>query len=238
MSERSQSASHPHGSRADTAHARFWRSIDDCAAPGQPANDSVASETAIATPWSRRAFIKLGAASLALAGVAGCSRTPLEKIVPYVDGPPQQTYGKPVYFGSAHTRDGYGTGTLVATHMGRPTKIEGNPLHPASLGGTDIFAQASILDLYDPDRSTVVRRGAAVETWPGFVAALQQRVRPLIPRGGEGLHVLTGTVTSPSLVRMLAAVQRTLPRARWHAWQPLTRDHAYTGTALAFGRPL
>ena len=215
---------------ADRACARFWRSLD--AATATPASDVVA------TPWSRRAFMKLGAASLALAGVTGCSRTPLEKIVPYVDGPSQATYGKPVYFASAHVRDGYAAGTLVATHMGRPTKIEGNPLHPASLGATDVFAQASILDLYDPERSAVVRQGRDIGTWPRFVSAVQQRMRALAGRNGAGLHVLTGAVTSPSLARMLSDVLTKFPNATWHAYQPLSRDHAYAGTALAFGKPL
>jgi molybdopterin-containing oxidoreductase family iron-sulfur binding subunit len=215
------------------AQARFWRALDESTASGAAADAPV-----IAMPWSRRDFMRLGAASLALAGLGGCTRPPLEKIVPYVEGPDQSTYGKPVYFASAHVRDGYASGTLVATHMGRPTKIEGNPLHPASLGATDVFAQASILDLYDPDRSKTVRHGNEVGTWPGFVAALHARMLALDARRGEGLHILTGLVTSPSLAREIDRLRARYPALAWHQYQPLARDNGWRGDMLAFGAPV
>ena len=106
-------------------------------------------------PAGRRNFIKLMAASLALAGIGGCTRQPAESIVPYVRAPEQFVPGKPLYYATALTLGGIATGVLVESHLCRPTKIEGNELHPASLGATDPFAQASILSLYDPDRSQV-----------------------------------------------------------------------------------
>ncbi|HEY4138803.1 MAG TPA: molybdopterin oxidoreductase, partial [Casimicrobiaceae bacterium] len=180
--------------------------------------------------------MKILGASLALAG-GGCARAPLEKIVPYRDGPAQQTYGKPVYYASTISRDGYGTGVLVATQMGRPTKIEGNPHHPASLGATDVFAQAAVLELWDPDRSQTVRQGEAIGTWNGFVGALRVAMQRSGSNRGKGLRILTDTVTSPSLHAQIAALLMRLPEAHWHQWQPLNRDNAYAGTRLAFGVP-
>src|SRR6185369_17138997 len=185
----------------------------------------------------RRRFIQAMAASVALAGGAGCSRPPLETIVPYRDGPAQQRLGKPVLYASTLLRDGYGVGVLVACHMGRPTKIEGNPAHPASLGGTDVFAQGAVLELWDPDRSQVVRNGGAIDTWGAFAAALQTRLRALARRGGEGFRILTEATSSPTLHAQMQALVARYPAARWHQWQPLNRDNTYAGAALAYGAP-
>jgi molybdopterin-containing oxidoreductase family iron-sulfur binding subunit len=209
---------------------RFWRSI----AEAQGHADALAH--AIDAPGSRRDFMRLMGASVALAGLGGCSRPPLETIVPFRDGPQQQTYGEPVFYASALARDGYGLGVLVECNMGRPTKIEGNPLHPASLGATDVFAQASVLELWDPDRSQTVRAGGTIGTWDDFAAALQQRLRVL--RDGAGLRILTETVASPSLHAQLRALLTRFPAVRWHQWQPLNRDNSYAGARLAYGTPL
>src|SRR5438309_927392 len=199
------------------AGRRFWRSLAELE-DGQ--TELAPREEALLDPWSRRKFMKLMAASLALAGTPACSRKPLEKIVPYVRGPAQSEYGKAVFFASAHVRNGYGNGVLVATRMGRPTKIEGNPLHPASLGATDIFAQASVLDLWDPERSATVRRGAELSTWLAFLAALAEQMRDVARRQGAGLRILTETVTSPSLAahaiaRRLGVAPGETPALPW-----------------------
>ena len=134
---------------------------------------------------SRRDFMKLMAASLALAGTAGCSREPLEDIVPYRAGPAETHYGKPVFYASTMTRDGYGHGVLVECNMGRPTKIEGNPAHPGSLGATDVFAQADVLQLWDPDRSqTVIGEGQVMDqgSMTGAQALVPARIRFRCPR--------------------------------------------------------
>ena len=184
---------------------------------------------------ARRDVLKVMAASLALA-TGGCGRVPLEKIVPYRDGPAQDGYGKPVFYASALERDGYGCGVLVETNMGRPTKIEGNPSHPASLGATDIFAQAAVLELWDPDRSTAHWRRGAIDTWPHFAGELQERLRA--SADGDGVVVLTETVTSPTLHDQLAALLARYPRAAWHQYQPINRDAVYAGARLAFGEAL
>jgi molybdopterin-containing oxidoreductase family iron-sulfur binding subunit len=190
---------------------------------------------------ARRRFLKLMAASAALAG-AGCSGPPAETIVPYVRMPEQDVPGQPLFYASAWVRRGYAHGVVVETNMGRPTKVEGNPDHPVSLGATDVFAQASILQLWDPDRSQTVRQNgnedAQISTWAAFDAALEAR-RPQFGRdGGAGLRILTGELTSPTLAAQLAAVLARYPNARWHAWDPLHDDGAADAAQLAFGRPL
>src|SRR6266567_5922302 len=218
--------------QAEAARQAFWRGLDELD------RSQIDSHAAAHEPvsWYRREFMKLMAASLALAGTPGCSRPPLEQIVPYREGPPESTYGEPVFFASAISRDGYGMGVLVETHMGRPTKIEGNPLHPASVGATDIFAQATVLELWDPDRSQLVLHGKNVETWERFLETLQERL--IGSRNGEGVHILAETVTSPTLNRQLRQLAAKYPHARWHQYQPLNRDNVYLGSALAFGEPL
>jgi molybdopterin-containing oxidoreductase family iron-sulfur binding subunit len=212
------------------AHARFWRSIREAEADGDMPPPTLASIT-------RRDFMKVMGASLALAG-AGCGRNPDEKILPYVRGPAQETYGKPVFYASVLPHDGYGIGVLVETNMGRPTKIEGNPSHPASLGATDVFRQASVLELWDPDRSRSVREGKRIATWEDFLGVLHERLRALAARGGDGLRLLTGTVASPSLHARIEAMLARFPNAHWHQWQPVNRDNVHAGGQLAFGEPL
>ncbi len=186
---------------------------------------------------ARRRFLKLMAASAALAG-AGCSGPPGETIVPYVTMPEQGVPGLPMFYATAFVRNGLAHGVLVESNMGRPTKVEGNPDHPVSAGATDVFAQASILQLWDPDRSQAVFRGEEMATWGAFEAALQAR-RPRFERdGGAGLRILTGTVTSPTLAAQIAALKQRLPNLRWHAWNPLHDDGAAHAAQLAFGRPL
>jgi molybdopterin-containing oxidoreductase family iron-sulfur binding subunit len=186
---------------------------------------------------ARRRFLKLMAASAALAG-AGCSGPPAEPIVPYVTMPEQGVPGLPMFYATAFVRHGLAHGVLVESNMGRPTKVEGNPDHPVGAGATDVFAQASILQLWDPDRSQVVFRGDEMAPWGAFDAALQAR-RPRFERnGGAGLAILTGTVTSPTLAHQIADLQRRLPDMRWHAWDPLHDDGAARAAQQAFGRPL
>jgi molybdopterin-containing oxidoreductase family iron-sulfur binding subunit len=186
---------------------------------------------------SRRRFLKLMAASAALAG-AGCSGPPPETIVPYVRMPEQDVPGLPLFYASAFVRRGFAHGVLVETNMGRPTKVEGNPEHPVSLGTTDVFAQASILQMWDPDRSQTVQAGTELSTWAAFEAAWEAR-RPHFARdGGAGLRILSGPATSPTLARQMAALQERYPGARWIVWDPLHDDGAAAASTLAFGRPL
>jgi molybdopterin-containing oxidoreductase family iron-sulfur binding subunit len=177
-------------------------------------------------PTGRRNFLKLMSASLALAGVGACTKQPPETLVPYVRQPEEIVPGRPLYFASAIPMSGTAMPVLVESHMGRPTKIEGNPEHPASRGGTDALTQAAVLDLYDPDRAQTVTHRGQVQGWSAFVAALQQALAAQKARGGAGLHLLTPPVTSPSLAEMLAGILRDYPRARWHQYDPVARPAA------------
>ncbi|MDB5289769.1 MAG: Fe-S-cluster-containing hydrogenase subunit [Phycisphaerales bacterium] len=186
-------------------------------------------------PTTRRSFLKLMGASLALAGVVGCSDFPDDQIVPYVNPPEDIIAGKPLYFASTMPFCGYGMGVLVQTYEGRPTKIEGNPDHPASLGATNVFMQASILDLYDPDRSQSVTRAADASTWSNFLDALQARLNAR--RGdGKGLRLLTSTITSPSLADRIQELLRRYPGSRWHTHEPTSHAGVSGHAAGGVGR--
>ena len=186
-------------------------------------------------PVSRRHFWKLSGASLALAGLTACTRQPDEKIVPYVEQPEQIIPGKPLWFATAMPHAGGAIGLLVESHMGRPTKVEGNPRHPASLGSTDAFAQASVLDLYDPDRSQVVLRNGRISSRTSFLEHLNAVLDAQRAVNGAGLRILTETVTSPTLAHQLQAVLQAFPKAQWQQYEPAGRDNARAGTRLAFG---
>ncbi|TMA93851.1 MAG: molybdopterin oxidoreductase, partial [Deltaproteobacteria bacterium] len=185
----------------------------------------------------RRDFLKLMGASLALAGLNACGRAaPVDKkIVPYVNQPETMVIGKPMFFATAFPMSGVGTGVLVESHEGRPTKIEGNPNHPASLGATDAFAQASILTLYDPDRSQVVSNAGRISTWNAFLTAINDDLEAERLSGGAGLRILTETVTSPTLANQFRQLLAKFPRAKWHQYEPVNRDNARAGARLAFG---
>ena len=156
----------------------------------------------------RRRILQLMGASLALGGVAGCGPTTTpDEAVPYVEAPPGVVPGLPRTFATAFTRDGYATGVLLVHQMGRPIKVEGNPEHPASLGATGVLAQASILDLYDPDRSPAILRQGRIAAAGAFTKALALRADDLARRGGEGLRLLGGAATSPTLAAQLAALR-------------------------------
>lgn len=180
----------------------------------------------------RRRLLKLMAASAALTG-AGCSEPPAEQILPYVSMPERTIPGHPVFYASTLVRNGYGMGVLVETNMGRPTKIEGNPLHPASLGATDIYAQAAILQLWDPERSRVVLHESALSTWPAFQQAMRQRLGQ--SGNGAGVRLLTGTVTSPSLIAAIEAVRQRYPEMRWHRHDPTLDNAESAAKAHVFG---
>ncbi|ANN72364.1 hypothetical protein BAU08_14335 [Bordetella bronchialis] len=185
---------------------------------------------------ARRRLLKWMAASTALAA-AGCSGPPQEAIVPYADMPEGGPGDEPVFYASAVTRGGHALPVLVETHMGRPTKIEGNPGHPMSLGSTDAWAQAAILQLWDPDRSRTIMRGEAVADWASARDALLDRLAAHDADGGAGLRVLTGHVTSPTLERQLDALAARFPAMRRHRHDPLHDAAAEEGARRALGYP-
>jgi molybdopterin-containing oxidoreductase family iron-sulfur binding subunit len=184
---------------------------------------------------SRRSFLRLMGASLALAGLTGCASRPPEEIVPYVRSPEETVPGQSLFFATAMTLGGYALGLLAQSQMNRPTKLEGNPDHPASLGATDALAQASILTLYDPDRSQAVLHNGEAGDWEAFGAELQTQLAAQREGGGAGLRILTETVTSPTLFSQLQAVLAAFPNAVWHQYEPVNRDNVIAGAELAFG---
>ena len=170
---------------------------------------------------NRREFLRLMSASLALAGAGACTRQPPEAIVPYARAPEEGIVpGEPLFFATAMPLAGAATGLLVESHMGRPTKVEGNPDHPASLGATDVYAQASILSLYDPDRSQAVLKDGQPTKWEDFVTALDGALTAQRGKGGAGLRILTETVTSPTLIAQMQTLIQQFPQARWYQYEP------------------
>ena len=162
---------------------------------------------------SRRDFLRLMGASLALAGLNACRPASVdEKIVPYVNQPEQIVPGRPLFFATAFPLSGAGTGVLVESHEGRPTKIEGNPNHPASLGATDAFTQASILTLYDPDRSQVVKNAGRISTWSAFLTAVNDDLEAERVVGGGGLQDLDGNYHVADACESVAPVAGKISR--------------------------
>ncbi|CAN5569997.1 TAT-variant-translocated molybdopterin oxidoreductase [soil metagenome] len=229
----------------------YWRSLDELAQTPEFIEKlhrefpSAAAEwdeldAAIVDGVSRRNFLALMGASLALAGVggAGCrARDPVEKIVPYVNQPEEIVPGKPLFFATALSVDGFAHGVLVESHEGRPTKIEGNPAHSASLGATNIFMQAAILSLYDPDRSQAVRHIDSVSTWDRFWDQLNPLLATKLKSGGAGMRILSEPITSPTTAAQIAALRARFPEAQWHQYSPIDRANVRQGANIAFGRP-
>jgi molybdopterin-containing oxidoreductase family iron-sulfur binding subunit len=184
----------------------------------------------------RREFLAVMAASLAFTSLTGCSGVPPEKIVPYVRTPEELLPGKPIVFATSMPSSGYGVGLMVTSHEGRPIKIEGNPDHPASLGSTDVFAQASLLTLYDPDRAQTVSQNGRISTWDAFITTLGESMNRFQANGGEGFRILTETVTSPTLSGLLAELLTRYPAAVWHQYEPVHHDNSRAGARLSFGR--
>ena len=218
---------------------RYWQSLAERrgeVAPEQEADHLDDAEPPEMQGESRRHFMSLMAASLALAGTAGCTRQPPEAIMPYVDPPENVIPGRPRYYATAALRNGIGLGVVVESHLGRPTKVEGNPKHPASLGATDVHAQSCLLDLYDPDRAKTITRRGEPQSWDDFLIVLQQ----LLPavRGNGRLRILSETVVSPVLGAQIQGMLKAFPGSRWHQYDPAGPHSAREGARRAFGRPV
>ncbi|MCC6393063.1 MAG: TAT-variant-translocated molybdopterin oxidoreductase [Bryobacterales bacterium] len=220
----------------------YWRSLEELSDTPEFQefldNEFPQSGTDWRNPLDRRNLLKLMGASLGLAGLTACTRQPLEKIVPYVKPPEEFAENVPVYYATAHMMGGYATGVLVESHQGRPTKAEGNPDHAGSLGSTDIFAQASLLTLYDPDRSKTVLRDGEISSNTSFWAALTVLREKHFGAKGAGMRILTETITSPSLIESMKALAAMMPELKWHVWDPMNPDGARGGAKLAFGEPV
>jgi MoCo/4Fe-4S cofactor protein with predicted Tat translocation signal len=221
----------------------YWRSLEELAQDetflAQMRQEFPQFLTAQSFSTSRRGFLKLMGAMVAMTGLAGCgTQPPNERIVPYVQQPEQILQGRPLFFATALPFRGYARGALVENHMGRPTKIEGNPQHPDSLGATDPYMQGAIIDLYNPPRAQVVTQGGEINTWGAFTGALGERLAALQESQGAGLAILTGTITSRTAGAQIAALREALPNLRWHQYEPINRDNERAGLQLLFGQLL
>ena len=201
---------------------------------------------------SRRRFLQTMGASLGLAGLAatGCIRLPEEKLAPYAHRPENRMPGTPVSYATAYELGGVAQGLLVTSYDGRPIKVEGNPSHPLNAGAADTAAQASVLEVYDPDRSFGVLKktlfrgdggdgpeskpgsGLVTSSWDEFHKEFIQK----IPADGVGFCVLSEASSSPSFAAMREKLQKKFPKAEWFEYEPVSDDNIREGTKAALGK--
>jgi MoCo/4Fe-4S cofactor protein with predicted Tat translocation signal len=233
-------------SQVDRDSPRFWRSLAEREGSpdfqaqvahefAEPAGDEDASSP------DRRRFLQLMGASMALAGAATGCRWERDEVLPLTRRPQGEIPGEVRHFATAMELGGAATGLLVTSYDGRPIKVEGNPLHPDSEGATGVFHQASVLGLYDPDRSRHPvrrdRRARVPATWQDFDRELGPALLRLRGAGGRGLAILASPSSSPSRRDLRARLANAMPAARWYEWDPTTRDAEREGSRLAFGAP-
>jgi len=228
----------PRQNDADSIAGPLWRSLDAVDDDHAEPSDLPPPFASPVTTLDRRRFLGLADASLALAGLPCCVRPPAEQILPYVEAPENRVSGQSVFYASALALDGYARGVLVETVMGRPIKIEGNPRHPASLGGTDIFTQAAVLDLWDPDRSRSLLHQGEPATWPELLQELEQARRQAQNTQGRGLAVLTGACSSPTLRAQMQTLLEQFPQAVWYQQAVLDEENQLQAAHAAFGEAL
>jgi molybdopterin-containing oxidoreductase family iron-sulfur binding subunit len=220
----------------------YWRSVEEFVDAPEFAEFVAREYPHEIEKWddslSRRNFVKVMGASLALAGLSGCVIQPNEQIVPYVKNPDGMLPGKPNFFATAMSLGGVAVGLLAKSYEGRPIKVEGNPDHPGSQGATDVLAQASILGMYDPDRSQEVTYRGNPKTWQTFMTELRNVVEENRKDGGAGVRFLTETITSPTLIDQFNKLKAELPNAKWVQYEPVNSDNATAGAKMAFGSPV
>ncbi|MBT4362484.1 MAG: TAT-variant-translocated molybdopterin oxidoreductase [Candidatus Marinimicrobia bacterium] len=217
----------------------YWRSLDHLAETPEfkelVENEFPEGAEELKTPVSRRKFLSLMGASMALAGLTSCRR-PVEKIIPYVIKPEEIIPGKPQYYA---TNMPFGTesfGLLVESHEGRPTKIEGNKNHPASGGSSNVFMQAEMLNLYDPDRSQMVLNQGKNSNWNAYRAAWEKQAEEYAKNGGEGLAVLSEGFASPTMMRLSKAFMKKFPQAQWITYDSVSDENIFAGVQAATGK--
>ena len=217
----------------------YWRSLEDKrevrGTDGVLRNEFPEGASDWPDGLSRRNFVKLSAATIALASLSACTKQPLREILPYVRQPEELVPGEALYYATAMTLGGYATGVLVKSREGHPVKVDGNPDHPATLGGSSVWIQASILDLYNPSRSQAIVHNGELSSWPQFLDDLHTWAGEHEANRGAGLRFLTETVTSPTLAGQINGLLERFPRAKWHQYEPISRDNVRKGGRLAFG---
>ena len=224
---------------------RYWRSLDDLTQTTEfreiVAREFPGQVWESIPPASRRQFLKVMGASLALAGLTSC-RWPVEEIVPLAHRPEGRDPGVARGFATAMEMAGAACGMVVTSYDGRPIKVEGNPQHPASRGAASALTQAALLEVYDPDRSrkAMLRKGGQEfpKTWEDFRSFAADHFSALARDGGRGFAVLSEADSSPTRARLKAELEERFPEVRWYEYEPISRDSERSGTRMAFGRPL
>ncbi len=226
--------------QTDASGPRLWSGIDEL--HGDPAFqawvDAEYPAAAEFTPSARRQFLKLMGASFALAGLAGCEKSPFVAALPYVDQPENEQVGAPRYYASAVTFQGYAQPVIATTHSGRPTKLDGNPDHPVTKGRSDVFMQAAVLNLYDPDRAQGPTRHGVPATWKEVAGAITTLRSGWMADQGAGFRLLMGQTTSPTLLRQLEAMRKQFPGIRVHVHDPAGESARPSLTSAAYGQTL
>lgn len=224
---------------AQKAGKQYWRSLDELANTKE-FRDFVSKEfpggVEVIDGASRRNVLKIMAASFGLAGLAACRR-PVERVLPSSHALEDFVPGQAYYYTTVFQHAGEAMGLVVETHDGRPTKIEGNPAHPYSLGACSVHGQASLLGLYDPDRAQQVAKDGNESSWENFNRFVQSDFKPKLGQG-EGLRFLSGRILSPSYRALKASVLKAYPQAKWVEFDPFAPDNQLEGATIAFGQPL
>ncbi|HXP84463.1 MAG TPA: TAT-variant-translocated molybdopterin oxidoreductase [Bryobacteraceae bacterium] len=223
--------------KTEPAGLKYWRSLNELAHTEQfqkwVENEFPTSHTELLDGNSRRTVLKVMAASFGLAGLAACHR-PEVILAPTARGREDYSPGAPYQYTSVMTLNGHSMGLLVETYDGRPTKIEGNALHPGSLGAATALTQGSLLNLYDPDRSKEVLENGKASSWEKFAAA----AKTLLSGDGSGVRFLSETVMSPTLADLRAQVLKKFPKAGWVEYESISRANEASGAFLAFGQDI
>ena len=218
---------------------QYWRSLDELAETPEFREMLHREFPDGVSEWedglTRRSFLKMAAASLALAGLTACTKQPIREILPYVKQPEELVLGEPLFYASAMQLGGYATGVLAKSREGHPIKVDGNPEHPAVLGASNVWMQASILDLYDPDRSQSFLHNGEISSWSDFVSELNELAREHEADHGAGLRFLTETITSPTLAGQFGMILKKFPQAKVHQFESISRDNVREGARMAFG---
>jgi MoCo/4Fe-4S cofactor protein with predicted Tat translocation signal len=186
----------------------------------------------------RRQFLKLMGASLLLGGLSACGETPSDQALPYVNQPEEIVPGVSRTYATAVLFEGYAQPVIATTYAGRPTKLDGNPDHPVTRRASDPFMQSAIFVLYDPERSKIPIFQGAPSTWTAFAGELVSLRARWRDSSGEGLRVLSGAVTSPTLIRQMQDLAQQYPKMRWHRFEPVGAARQDEAMAMSFGRPV
>jgi Fe-S-cluster-containing dehydrogenase component/anaerobic selenocysteine-containing dehydrogenase len=213
----------------------LWRSAGEHAHPAEPTPEF--AEKVQPITMDRRSFVQLLGAATAFAASAGCLKPPDDKILPYTRQPEEVVPGNPLHYASASTLGGHATGLLVTANEGRPTKVEGNPEHPSSMGASGLLEQGMLLQLYDPHRLAFVMYQRGARSWHDFLTTMAERARVLKEARGKGLRFLMEPSSSPLIAKLRERILELYPLAKFSTWSAVPLQQIHDGAQLALGAP-